>query len=295
VVDVTVTNQDGQSATQAGGFTYLVTPVVPPPVVTSVSPATGSSGGNTLVTITGTGFSTGSTVAFGGLAGVNPAVISATTITVLTPGGPAGPVDVTVTNFDRQAATLAGGFTYVAPPPVVTAINVRGSPQAGGGLLVFAGSGLANTVSVTFGGALATGLTFDPVRGTLTVTIPASPFGPAADVFVDLVLTNLDGQSTTRPGFHYGNPPQALSFTPTTGQKGDTVVITGIDFTADASGSRAGLQVQFGGTSAFITAKSPTEVTVTVPKLNPGSYTVLVVNFDSQFSIAPGTFFVPGP
>ena len=45
--------------------------------------------------------------------------------------GAAGPVDVTVVNFDRQASTLAGGFTYVAPPPVVTAINVRGSPQAG--------------------------------------------------------------------------------------------------------------------------------------------------------------------
>lgn len=294
-VDVVVTNQDGQSAIRVGAFTYLVTPVVPPPVVTSVSPASGPTTGNTVVTLTGTGFAAGSTVAFGGVAGVSVAVLSSTSISVTTPGGPAGPVDVTVVNFDRQSATLAGGYTYVAPPPVVTAINVRGSPQAGGGLLVFAGTGLSDTVSVTFGGALATDLTYDPVRGTLTVTIPPSPLGPTADGFVDLVLTNLDGQSTTRPNFHYGNPPQALAFTPTTGSKGDTMVIDGVDFTADATGPRAGLQVSFGGTFATISQKSPTGITLTVPKLNPGTYTILVVNFDSQFSIAPGTFFVPGP
>jgi IPT/TIG domain-containing protein len=293
-VDVTVTNLDGQSATRAGAYTYVAVPVIPPPVITSVSPASGPTSGNTSVTITGTGFASGATVSFGGVDGLGPSV-TATTITVTTPGGAAGPIDVKVTNFDRQQTTLAGGFTYVAPPPVVTAVNVRGSPQAGGGLLLFAGGGLGNTVSVTFGGVPATGLTFDPLRGTLTVTVPASPLGPTADGFVDLVLTNLDGQATTWPGFHYGNPPQALSFTPTTGQKGDTVVITGVDFTADASGPRSGLQVQFGGTPAVIIAKSATEISVTVPKLNPGSYPLVVVNFDSQFSVAPGTFFLPGP
>lgn len=293
-VDVAVINQDGQRATRAGAFTYLATPIVPPPVITSVSPGAGPEAGNTVVTITGTGFAAGAAVSFGGVDGLFVAV-TATTITATTPGGPAGPVDVTVTNFDRQAATAAGAFTYVAPPPVVTAINVRGSPQAGGGLLLFAGTGLANTTSVTFGGAPATGLAYDPALGTLTVTVPPSPLGPTADGFVDLVLTNRDGQATTRPGFHYGNPPLALSFTPTTAQKGDTVVITGLDFSADASGPRAGLQVQFGGVPATITARSPTEISVTVPKMNPGSYPIVVVNFDSQFSVAPGTFLLPGP
>jgi hypothetical protein len=204
-------------------------------------------------------------------------------------------VDVTVVNPDRQTATRAGGFTYVAPPPVVTAINVRGSPQAGGGLLLFVGSGLQNTVSVTFGGVPATGLTFDPLRGALTVTVPASPFGPTADVFVDLVLTNLDGQSTTFRNFHYGNPPVPTSFTPITGRRGDPLTITGTDFTADATGLRAGLQVSFGGTFATIISKTATQIVVAIPKLNPGTYPVIVINFDSQFGIAPGVFTAPGP
>jgi IPT/TIG domain len=178
---------------------------------------------------------------------------------------------------------------------VVAAINVHGSPQAGGGLLLFAGTGLDNTVSVTFGGGPATNLVHNPVPGTLQVTIPPSPLGPTADGFVDLVLTNGDGQTTTWPGFHYGNPPSATGFTPTIGAKGTVMVIDGVDFTADATGTRAGLQVSLGGNLGTITQKSPTQITVTVPKLNPGIYQVIVTNFDSQYSIAPGTFTVPGP
>jgi hypothetical protein len=296
VVDVVVTNQDGQFVTKAGGYTYVQVPLQPPPVITSVSPASGPTSGNTVVTVTGTGFTAGATLTFGGTAALpGTVVVTATTVTGTTAGGLAGPVDVTVTNTDRQSSTLVGGFTYVAPPPVVTAINVRGSPQAGGGQLLFVGTGLQNTVSVTFGGVPATGLTYDPLRSALTVTVPASPFGPTADVFVDLVLTNLDGQSTIFRNFHYGNPPNATSFTPNTGPKGIPLTITGTDFTADTTGLRVGLQVSFGGNFATITAKSPTSITVLVPKLNPGVYPVIVINFDSQFSISPGTFTAPGP
>jgi hypothetical protein len=202
---------------------------------------------------------------------------------------------VTVRNPDGQSETLGGAFTYLGAPPVVSAINVHGSPQAGGGLLLFAGTGLDATVSVTFGSAAATGLRYDPVQHTLLVTIPASPLGPSADGFVDLVLTNGDGQTATVPGFHYGNPPAATAFTPGAGAKGDTVTITGTDFSADPTGPRAGLQVSIGGVLAAISQKSATQLTVTVPKLNPGSHPVVVVNFDGQYSVAPGAFTISGP
>ncbi|HEY6100766.1 MAG TPA: IPT/TIG domain-containing protein [Anaeromyxobacter sp.] len=148
---------------------------------------------------------------------------------------------------------------------------------------------------MTFGGAAATGLTHDPASGGLIVTIPPSPLGPTADGFVDIVVTNLDGQSAASPGFHYGNRPGASSFTPTLGPNGSTVVIGGADFSADTTGARAGLQVSFGGTLATLTQRSPTQITVTVPKLNPGAYPVVVTNFDGQYSVAPGAFTVPGP
>jgi hypothetical protein len=263
-------------------------------VVSNIAPSSGPAAGNTAVTISGTGFVTGVSVTIGG----TPAIVgsvTATSITVTTAGGPAGPADLVVTNPDLQSEKLAGGFTYLAAPPVVNAINVHGSPQAGGGLLLFAGTGLGGTVSVTFGGAPATNLVHDPTPGTLMVTIPPCPAGPTADVFVDLVLTNVDGQTTTWPGFHYGNPPAPSGFTPSTGPKGTVMVLSGADFTADATGVRAGLQISFGGTLGTITQKSPTQITVTVPKLNPGTYQVIVTNFDGQFAVAPGTFTVPGP
>lgn len=293
-VDVVVTNADGLSATLAAAFTYVRAGLLPPPSVSGIAPSSGPTGGNTVVTVSGSGFVMGSTVLIGGTAAIVGAV-TATGITATTPGGPAGPADVTVTNPDRQSATLPGGFTYLAPPPVVTATNVRGSPQAGGGLLLFAGTGLQNTVSVSFGGAPATGLTYDPQTGTLLVTIPPSPLGPTADVFVDLVLTNADGQSATWPGFHYGNPPSPSGFTPAGGLSGTAVVISGADFSADATGPRAGLQVSFGGALAVIDQKSPTQITVTAPKLNAGVYPVIVTNFDGQYAIAPGIFSVTGP
>jgi IPT/TIG domain len=267
---------------------------IPPPAIAGLSPSSGAISGSTAVTITGSGFVTGCTVTIGGAPALVGAV-TASSITVTVAGGPAGPADVTVTNPDRQSETLLGAFTFVAAPPVVKAIGVHGSPQAGGGLALFVGTGLGGTVSVSFGGAPATNLVHDPVPGGLLVTIPPSPLGPTADGFVDLVLTNEDGQSTTWPGFHYGNPPAASGFTPDTGPKGTTVTLSGADFTADATGPRAGLQVSFGGTIATIVQKSSTQITVTVPKLNPGGYQIVVANFDGQYSVAPGAFIVPGP
>jgi len=148
---------------------------------------------------------------------------------------------------------------------------------------------------VTFGGVPASGLTYDPVFGNLTVTIPPSPLGPAADGFVDILLVNRDGQSTTWPGFHYGNPPAPSAFTPTAAPRDAEVIITGVDFTADTTGPRTGLSVSFGGTPAVVVAKTATQITVLVPKLNPGQYKIGVTNFDGQVGIAPGFFTAPGP
>jgi hypothetical protein len=86
-----------------------------------------------------------------------------------------------------------------------------------------------------------------------------------------------------------------IDFTPTTGRRGDPLTITGTDFTADATGLRAGLQVSFGGTFATITSKTPTQIVVAIPKLNPGTYPIIVINFDSQFGISTGVFTAPGP
>ena len=80
--------------------------------VSSVSPSSGTSSGGTSVKITGTGFLSGSTVTFGGIAGTNVTVPNSSTITATTPSEPAGTVNVGVTNPTGQSETLTNGYTY---------------------------------------------------------------------------------------------------------------------------------------------------------------------------------------
>jgi hypothetical protein len=83
------------------------------PIVTGVSPASGSSAGGTFVTISGTNFATSGTtvVKFGGVAATGVTVPDARTITCTAPASAAGIVNVMVANPDSQSFTLAPGFT----------------------------------------------------------------------------------------------------------------------------------------------------------------------------------------
>ncbi|OFX18782.1 MAG: hypothetical protein A2V77_16195 [Anaeromyxobacter sp. RBG_16_69_14] len=86
------------------------------PVLAALTPAVGSTLGGTQVALTGSGFASGATVTFGGVAATTSA-ISATSILATTPAHAAGAVDVKVTNPDAHSATLASAFTYSATTP----------------------------------------------------------------------------------------------------------------------------------------------------------------------------------
>lgn len=84
----------------------------PAPKVTGVSKDTGSIKGDEPVTITGTNFSEGATVQFGGVPATSVSFVDGTTLKVLTPGHAPGKVDIVVENPDGQSDTLPGAFTY---------------------------------------------------------------------------------------------------------------------------------------------------------------------------------------
>lgn len=100
--------------------------------ITSIAPATGSTTGGTLITITGASFGSDTTVTIGGVATTSVRVMSSTLLTaVLGPRSNAGTGDVIVTS-GGQTASLEGLFRYFAPsgtnlPPVVTAIRSTAS------------------------------------------------------------------------------------------------------------------------------------------------------------------------
>jgi len=111
-VDITVTVAGMTSATTAADqFTYTGGP----PTVTSVNPATGPAAGGTVVTITGTRFSTnpGATaVTFGGWPATAVSCASTTSCSATSPAG-SGTIDVTVTVSGLTSATGAADlFAY---------------------------------------------------------------------------------------------------------------------------------------------------------------------------------------
>ena len=100
-----------------------------PPTVSSLSPTTGPATGGTTVTITGTGFTSGSTVNFGSSAATSVTDISPFELTAVAPAG-SGIVTVTVSTFAGTSATSsADQYTYVS-----TGYDLVGSD---GGVFVF--------------------------------------------------------------------------------------------------------------------------------------------------------------
>lgn len=110
-VDVVVTS-DGASASLANAFTYERGA----PTLTQVAPLSGPVAGGVALTLTGTGFVDGASITLGGVAATDVVVVSSGLARAVVPAHAAGAVDVVFTNDDAQAATLTGGFTYVAPP-----------------------------------------------------------------------------------------------------------------------------------------------------------------------------------
>jgi hypothetical protein len=187
-VEVSVTTPGGTD-TLGGSFTYL-----DPPSVTSVSPPTGPVAGGTAVTVTGTGFVTGTAVTFDGLPAAVSSVTS-TTLTVTAPAHPAGAVDVVVTS-PGGVLTLVDGYTYLAAP-TLSGISPDSGTDAGGTAVTLTGDHLSGTTVVTFGGVPATDVLVVDDQ-TVTATAPAGSDGP-----VDVVATTPSGAAILPGGFTY--------------------------------------------------------------------------------------------
>jgi hypothetical protein len=85
------------------------------PTISAITPTFGPLAGGTLVTVLGTGFQNGASVAFGAAAGTSVNLIDSATITVKTPASAvAQTVGVMVTNPDTQSATLSFAFAYTS-------------------------------------------------------------------------------------------------------------------------------------------------------------------------------------
>jgi hypothetical protein len=278
-VNVTVTNPNTQASTLPNGFTYLY----PAPTVTKISPTVATPAGGTSITITGTNFLSGATVAFGGISATAVTFVSKTSLKATTPASPGaaeGPVNVTVTNPDTQAATLLNGFTYQYPAPTVTSLTPTVATPVGGTVVTITGTNFIKGATVVFGANSATAVTFVS-KTQLKATTPASPGD--AEGPVNVTVTNPDTQAATLSnGFTYQYPaPTVTSLTPTGGTPlgGTVVTITGTNFIKGAT-------VAFGANSSTtVTFVSKTQLKATTPASTgdaDGAVNVTVTNPDTQ-------------
>ena len=113
-VGVSVFNTDGTSATLTNAIVYANS--FGPPVVSSVNPTSGSTSGGTSVSIAGSQFQSGAGVLFDTNLCGSVNVVSASSITCVTPAHAANAVNVRVTNPDAQIGNLGAGYSYVTPP-----------------------------------------------------------------------------------------------------------------------------------------------------------------------------------
>ena len=150
------------------------------------------------------------------------------------------------------------------PAPTVTDIEPSTGPAAGGTSVVITGTNFVAGATVKFGANNATGVTINSAT-QITVVSPAGTAGSTVQVSV----TTPAGTSanTAADNFTYGGAPTVGSLSRSAGAAagGETVTITGTNFTADAT-------VKFGTTAAVISGDvAPTSITVKAPAGTEGT------------------------
>ncbi|WP_438452878.1 Ig-like domain repeat protein [Streptomyces asiaticus] len=180
------------------------------PVVTDVSPATGSTAGGEPVVLTGTGLSHVTAVTFGGVPVTSFGSISDTLLVVVTPPNVPGPADITVTTAGGSV-TVADGFTYVAP--TTTEVTSAPDPSVVGQSVTFTAAVAdvpptagtpTGTVTFDFGDGSPT-VAVSLTGGTATVghvyTAPsAAPYAVTAEYGGDPYFTASTGTDTQTVG-----------------------------------------------------------------------------------------------
>ncbi len=278
MVDVTVTNPDGQRSTLMNGLTYANIMLGNSPTVTSITPMAGPTTGGTIALVVGTNFTQGARVLFGANSATRVTVMSATRLSCQTPPGMAGLTDLTVVNPDGQSAQLLQGFRYVdrstlGNPPQLVSVTPSNGVATGGTQTVLTGSGFQQGMLVFFGGFSASASN----RMTDFIATATTPGGPSGQV--DVAVTNPDGLSAVLTnGFSYTPLPTVASIFPAEGPTGG-----GTTFTIAGSNFTAGVKVFFGATEATTAMmSSSTVITGTTPAHAAGVVDVRVQNPDGQ-------------
>ncbi len=259
-----------------------------PPVVSGLTPSTGSANGGTSVIIAGSGFGTAGSitgVTFGGVPATSFVQSNGIKITAVAPAAASSTsiVDVKVTNANGTSAVAAGDqYTYTwSAVPAVTSVSPPAGTFAGGTTVTITGTDLGGAGAVHFGSTAATSYT---VASGTTINAVAPPGTGAADITV----TTPQGTSPVNTGdvYNYLQTPTVTGVrtvaSPTGGPTGGGTQVT-IDGTYFPSSST----VSFGTTPATsVVVNSLNSITAVAPA---GTGTVDVTVHTSVGTSAPSS------
>jgi hypothetical protein len=218
-VPITVENTVGVGNSSGSAAMYRYD--FPVPELTGISPASGSTAGGTVVTITGTGLSGATNVRFGGSPGTGLTVIDNSQLTVVSPPNPAGTVGLTVVNPDHTGSSSGSAtvFRYDVPVPRLAGISPASGPDAGGTLVTLTGSGFNGTKEVRFGEKSGTGLNVTDDSHISIITPPHSSgsfpiaitntLGEGGSLGPDTMFRYLNSPATTTAATKTATPAQS--------------------------------------------------------------------------------------
>ena len=280
------------------GFRVAKTPYGP--TISSVSPNSGLLAGGTSITITGTYLTGATSVTVGGVDATSVVVVSATSITAVTPAGTVGAKSVAVTTA-YGTATATNAFTYFAPPTISSVSPVTGS-TTGGTAITITGTNLTGATSVTVGGVAATSVVVVSSTSVTAVT-PAGTAGAKS-----VAVTTPGGTATATNAFTYVVPPGYTVLE----QYVDAAVVTNVTMRNAITASGLPWRVQDNGTGiemllvpagtftmgcsasnscSFHPEESPTHQ-VTLSAFYIGRYEVTQAQWTAKMGSNP-SFFVP--
>ncbi len=232
LVDIRVQNRDGQIHLAEKVYRYIAP--LPPPVLTTVSPAGGSVLGGLKIGLFGDDFHEGCTVRFG----VHPAQVRFLTrkqLEVVVPASPtAGAVEVVVTNPDGVSAAIESAFTYEArPAPAITSVSPAFGPSTGGTKLVIEGKNFTKESLVYIGREYPKDITVKSATEIHVITAPRKTAG-----VVDVEVGGPDvPKAVLKNGFRYDAipAPTITSVSPNRGGTagGSEITVTGQNLLKD--------------------------------------------------------------
>lgn len=237
---------------------FTIKPLPPPVVLTSFSPQSGVAG--TVVTLTGSGMTGATAVAFNARAARSFRVLDDTHIEATVPDGADSGL-ITVTGAAGSIANTSGDFTIEASgAPVLLALApASGAP---GTAVTLTGTGFLGATGVRFGGVPSGPFQIDATGTRITTTVPAgAATGPV------VVLTPV-GNSPETPATTFTvdapdipSAPVITALTPAQGIPGTEVTVTGTGFKGVTGVTYGGLALP----AARYDLDSPTRLRVRIP------------------------------